>query len=128
MENVPPFLLKNRLYKCCIEKKIWHSNILLLRGFCKKHYKASKIMNTSTCMWLGLSLIKNMQGSLKKWKRDAHQVVEYVFLMHMDGDQSLILGAFIPGQFSSGHINQLIQDIPKLLIGSLHDLCNQVKK
>lgn len=57
-----------------------------------------------------------------------HQIIKDVFLVDVDGDQSLILGAFVPGQVSGRHINQLIQDVHELLVGSLHDLGSSSKK
>lgn len=57
----------------------------------------------------------------------AHQLVEDVPLVDVDGDERLILGPLISAQIPGRHINQLIEEVEELLIGRLHDLStNQI--
>lgn len=51
-----------------------------------------------------------------------HQIIENVSLVDVDGDQRLIFGPFVPAQLSSGHVDELIEEVQELLIGRLHDL------
>lgn len=52
----------------------------------------------------------------------AHQLVEDVSLVHVDGDERLILGPLVSAQISGRHVDQLVQEVEELLIGRVHDL------
>jgi len=51
-----------------------------------------------------------------------HQVIEDVALVDMNGDERLVLGPLVPAQVPGCHVDQLIEEVQKLLIGCLHDL------
>lgn len=46
-----------------------------------------------------------------------HQLVKDVSLVHVDGDERLILGPLVSAQISGRHVDQLVQEVEELLIG-----------
>lgn len=50
-----------------------------------------------------------------------HQVIKYVSLVNMDGDEGLILGPLHSLQISCGHVNECVEQIKEELVGFGHD-------
>lgn len=54
-------------------------------------------------------------------KQHPHQIIKYIPLVDMDGDEGLVLGPFYQLQIFSGHVNQGIKHIQKVLVSFGHN-------
>lgn len=74
------------------------------------------------CDFDGGKLLANHSQHKHYWrKRHTHQIIKYVPLVDMDSDEGLILGPLYRLQIFSGHVNQGIKHIQKVLVSFGHD-------
>lgn len=67
------------------------------------------------------TLSHHTRGSTVLHHDHTHQVIKYVPLVDVDGDEGLVLGPLHSPQVSCGHVNQCVEQIQEQLVGFGHN-------